>query len=137
MAYIGGDITQIEYNHPTIGSGTLFCKSAEDGTLDLGGYRSNDDANMITGDGKLIDQLNRVRGSFETPPIAWDMLDVDELKKLSDLTASPVLADWTISSISGAIFGGKGKPTGDIQGNTNTSQVGLKIAFEGEVKQIA
>lgn len=135
--YIGGDITEITYNHSIIGSGTIFCKSNEDGTLDPGGYRSNDDANSITGDGRLIDQINRVRGSFETPPIAWDMTDKDELQKLAEMSESPILADWTISSISGAIWGGKGKPVGDIQGVTNTSQISLKIAFEGRVKKIS
>lgn len=137
MGYVGGDITEITYNHPTIGSGTLFCKANEDGTLDRGGFRSNDDANSITGSGQMIDQINRVRGSFETPPIAWDMVDRDELDKLSAMSESPVLADWTIASISGAIWGGRGKPVGDIQGATNTSQIGLKIAFEGKVKNIA
>ena len=135
--YVGGDILEITYNHSVIGSGTIFCKANEDGTLDPGGYRSNDDANAITGDGKMIDQINRVRGSFETPPIAWDMTDADELQKLSDMSESPVLADWTISSISGAIWGGRGKPVGDIQGVTNTSQISLKIAFEGKVKKIS
>ncbi len=130
MGFVGGDITEITYNHPVIGSGTLFCKANEDGTLDLGGFRSNDDANSITGDGRMIDQINRVRGSFEAPPIAWDMVGENELQKLADMSRSPVLADWTISSISGSIWGGKGKPVGDIQGATNTAQITLKIAFE-------
>lgn len=136
MAFVGGDITEITYNHPVIGSGTIFCKANEDGTLDPGGFRSNDDANSITGDGRIIDQLNRVRGSFETPPVAWDMTDRDELQKLADMTESPVLADWTIANISGAIWGGKGKPVGDIQGNTNTALISLKIAFEGRLTKI-
>ena len=134
MGYVGGDIIEITYNHPVLGSGTLFCKSNEDGTLNMGGFNSNDDANSVTGDGRLIDQINRVRAGFEAPPIAWDMTDADELSKLTELSASPVLADWTISSISGAIWGGKGKPVGDLNGSTNTSQVTLKLAFEGKVK---
>lgn len=136
MSFVGGDIIEITYNHSTLGSGTIFCKSNEDGTIDLGGYRSNDDANAITGNGKIIDQMNRVRGSFETPPIAWDMTDKDELQKLADMAASPVLGDWTWSSISGAIWGAKGKPVGDIQGTTNASQITLKLAFEGQIKKL-
>lgn len=136
MTFVGGDILEITYNHPVIGSGTIFCKANEDGTLDPGGFRSNDDQNSITGDGRLIDQLNRVRGSFETPPIAWDMTDQDELEKLSNMTESPILGDWTISSISGAVWGGRGKPVGDIQGNTNTAQITLKLAFEGKLTKI-
>ncbi len=135
--FTGGDIREITYNHPTIGAGSLQCKSNEDGTLDFGGFRANDDDNSVTGDGSMIVQLNKRLGSFETPPIAWDMVDADELDKLVQLSESPVLADWTIQSISGAIWGGKGRPVGDIQGNTNTAQIGLKLAFEGKIKKIS
>jgi hypothetical protein len=137
MPYIGGDITEITYSHPTLGSGTIYCKANEDGTLDPGGFRSNDDANAITGDGKLIDQINRVRGSYESPPIAWDMTDQDELSKLAALAASPVLSNWTINHRNGKIWGGTGKPVGDVTGNTNTALVTLKIAFEGEVRSLS
>jgi hypothetical protein len=136
MPYTGGDILEITYNHPSLGSGSLFLKANEDGTLDVGGYMSNDDANSITGNGEFIDQINRKRGFFESPPVAWDMVDKKELGILSKMAESPVLADWTITSISGAIWGGKGKPVGDIQGNTNTAQVGLKISFSGRVQEL-
>ena len=135
--YVGGDIVELRYTHPVLGSGTLFCKAAEDGTLDYGGYRTSDDANMVTGDGQMIVQLNRSLGSFETPPIAWDMTDKDELEKLNALSASPQNADWTITSVSGAIWGGKGRPVGDLPGNTNTAQITLKLAFEGKIKRIS
>jgi len=137
MAFTGGDITEITYNHPELGSGTLFTKANEDGTIDLGGYRSNDDANMVTGNGQFIDQLNRVRGRFESPPIAWDMVSADELKQLTDMTESPVLADWTITSITGTVWAGRGKPVGDIQGNTNQATNSLTIAFEGKLQKIS
>ena len=136
MAYVGGDIIEITYNHPVIGSGSLKCKAGEDGTLDRGGFRSADEAAMVTGDGQMIDQINRVRGSFECPPIAWDMTGTDEPDKIGQMAESPVLADWTITSISGAIFAGKGKPVGDLAANTNTAQMPLKIAFAGKVRKI-
>jgi len=137
MGFTGGDITEITYNHPTIGSGVIFCKSNEDGTLELGGYRSNDDDNSSTGNGKMIDQMNFRRASFECPPIAWDMTDVDEQQKLVALAESTVLADWTIDHISGKIWGGKGKPVGDIPGSTNTAQITLKLAFDNKLKQLS
>lgn len=130
MPYIGGDIIEITYNHATEGSGTLYCKANEDGTVTPSGYRSDDDANSITGDGKFIDKINRVRGGFEAPPIAWDMTDADELEKLANMAKSPLLGDWTINHINGKIWGGKGKPVGDLTGATNTAQVALKLAFE-------
>lgn len=137
MAYTGGDCVEITYNHSVLGSGTLFCKANEDATVDFGGPRSNDDASMITADGQMIDIISNVRPSIECPPIAWDMTDVDELAKLSALAASPVLADWTVRCISGAIWGLKGKPVGDIQGSTNASTIKLKLAGSGKIKNIA
>jgi len=137
MSYVAGDILEITYNHPTIGSGTLYCKANEDSQVDPGGFRSEDDDAMVTGDGQLIDKINRKRWSYEAPPIAWDMTETDELGKLTQLAASPIPADWTISSISGAIWGGKGKPVGDLKGATNTGQIPLKLSGGGVLKQIA
>ena len=132
----GGDILEITYNHDTVGAGTLYCKSNEDGTLDIGGFRSNDDDNASTGDGEFIDQMNWRRGSFECPPIAWNMTDAEEKSKLEAVAESSVLADWTISHIMGRIWGGKGKPVGDIPGSTNTGLITLKIAFSGKVRPL-
>lgn len=137
MSYVAGDILEITYNHPTIGSGTLYCKANEDSQVDLGGYRSEDDDSMTTSDGQMIDKINAKRWSYEAPPIAWDVTETDELGKLVQLSASPIPADWTITSISGAIWGGKGKPVGDLKGSTNTGQIPLKLAGGGQLKQIA
>lgn len=137
MSYVAGDILEITYNHPTIGSGTLYCKVNEDSQVDLGGYRSEDDDSMTTSDGQMIDKINAKRWSYEAPPIAWDMTETDELGKLVQLSASPIPADWTITSISGVIWGGKGKPVGDLKGSTNTGQIPLKLAGGGQLKQIA
>lgn len=136
MSYIAGDVLEITYNHSVLGSGVIFCKANESGTIDRGGYRTNDDANQVTGDGQMIRQINRVLGSFEMP-IAWDMTDIDEQQKISDLSENPVLADWTINHISGAIWAGRGCPVGDIQADTNTAVMTLKLAFEGKLKKIS
>jgi hypothetical protein len=134
--FSGGDILEISYKHPTLGSVVLFPKSAEDFTLDPGGFRSNDDANMITASGEMIDQINRVRWSMEGP-VGWDMAVKDELAQMSRLSASPILADWTFTHINGTIWGGKGKPVGDLNGNTNTAQMSLKIAGERNLVPIS
>lgn len=137
MAYTGGDIVEITYNHSTLGSGTFFCKAGEDATVDVGGYRSADSDDGVTADGQMIDTINAKRWSVECPPIAWDMTDVDEIQKIAALAASPILGDWTIACISGAIWSGKGKPVGDIKGATNGSTVSLKLAGSGKLKNIA
>ena len=134
--FSGGDILEISYKHPTVGAGTWFPKSSEDGTVDPGGYRAADDANMITGDGQMIDQINRVRWSFEGV-VSWDMATVNELEQARLLAANPVLADWTITHINGTVWGGKGKPVGDINGNTNTAQMSIKLAGGGLLTKIS
>ena len=134
--FTSGDLLEISYKHPTLGAGTWFPKSSEDGTNDPGGYRSADDANMITGDGQMIDQISRVRWSFEGS-VAWDMAVSDELDQARKLSASPVLADWTITHINGTVWGAKGKPVGDINGNTNTGLMAVKLAGGGQLTKIS
>lgn len=136
MAFIGGDIIEITYNHPTLGSGRFVPKSNEDGTFDPGGFRSNDDGNMIAGNSEMIDQMNRVRWSFEGS-IAWDMNDVDEITNARLLASSPVLTEFTIEHINGTVWKGTGKPVGDIQGNTNVSTFTMKLSGGGQMQKIA
>lgn len=133
--FSAGDILEISYKHPTLGTGTWFPKSAEDSTVDPGGLRSNDDANMITANGQFIDQINRVRWSFEGA-VAWDMVINDELNQARALASNPILADWTFTHINGTVWGGKGKPVGDINGNTNTAQISIKISGGGQLTKI-
>lgn len=135
MAAVGGDITEITYNHPTLGTGTIFPKSGEDSTYDLGGLRGNDDANMVDGSGGSIRQLNRVRWSFEVT-VAWDMNSRAELEKLTALAGDPVEAEWTITNINGTVYGGTGAPVGDMQGNGNAATFTLKVSGGGALKKI-
>lgn len=130
-----GDLIEVTYNHPILGSGIFFPKSAEDSTYDLGGFRSNDDANMIDGSGEMIDQMNRVRWSLECT-LAWDMNNREDLDKLVQLSSSPVLAEWTWENVNGTVYKGTGKPVGDLQGNANTGQFSLKVAGGGVAKKV-
>ena len=132
---VGGDIVEITFNHPTIGSGIIFPKANEDSTFDTGGFRSNDDADMVDGSGEMIDQINRKRWSFEST-IAWDMNTREDLDKLSQLAADPVDADYTITHINGTVWGAKGKPVGDLAGNGNAATFPLKLAGGGKMKKI-
>jgi hypothetical protein len=128
----GGDIIEITYNHPTLGSGVFLPKSGEDSTYDLGGIRSADDAAMIDGGGRIMDQLNRVRWSFEVAISAGPGDGTQEI--VTALTASPETADWTITSINGKVYAGNGKPVGDQTSNGNTSQMTLKLSGGGVLK---
>lgn len=141
MAANGGDILEVTFNHPTLGGGTFFPKANEDSMFDIGGFRSNDEANGIDGGGRMIDQMNRVRWSLETT-IASDMGSssnsnaTSDLQMLKLLASSSVQADWTISHINGSVWKGKGKPVGDIQANGNAGTIAFKVAGGGEMKKI-
>ena len=54
MAAVGGDITEITYNHPDLGSGGLYPKAGEDTSYFVGGVVTGSDANMIDGGGNTI-----------------------------------------------------------------------------------
>lgn len=136
MAYVGGDITEVTFNHPTLGSGVLRVKASEDNTYDLGGIRGNDDANQVTGVGDNIRQLNN-RGWRVNLNVAWDMNINLDLEKINSLAADPVEAQWTISSINGSIYGGLGSPLGDLTGNVNNATFPLIIGGGGKLEKKA
>lgn len=123
----GGDITEITFNNPLVGSGTIFPKAGEDSSYDLGGFRATDDANMIDGGGNMILQLNRVRWSFKVV-VAWDMNDQETLEKIVQLISSTAPTEWTFANANGTVYGGTGVPVGDYEGNGNQSTFPLKVA---------
>lgn len=134
MSITHGDILEVTFNHPVIGSGVLSPKSAEESQYDLGGFRSEDDSNGITGNGKMIDKMVNTRWMFEMP-VAWDNTE-ETLEKLVSLAASPIPADWTISSINGSVYSGTGKPVGDIVGNGANGTIQVKVSGGGKLKKI-
>lgn len=133
--YIGGDLIEITCNHPTLGNFNFATKSNESYTLDPGGKRSNDDANAIAGNGVFIDQINRVRWSFEGPLMA-NFISNNEIDNLPKLAESPELGTWTFSHISGVVWRGQGKFVGDIQVDTNTAQISAKLAGGGILEKL-
>lgn len=132
---VGGDLIEGTFNHPVVGTGSFFYKSAEDTTFDTGGFRSNDDVNMITGNGEPIDQMNRSRW-FTEGTVAWDMNVRGDLEKMAEIAKQPIPADWTFTHINGTVYGAVGKPVGDLQGNTNQATFTLKVSGGGELKKI-
>lgn len=123
---VHGDITEINYSHPTLGSGVFFPIANQGNTYDKGGLRNSDDANSITSAG-LVVQKNRVRGFFEVI-IENDMNNRQDAEKLNALAESGTSATWTFSLVNGSVFKGLGIPVGDIQADTNTGQLTLKVA---------
>lgn len=135
MSAIGGDIVEITFNHPTVGSGNFLAKSNEDSTIDLGGFRGDDDSNGIDSQGNAIRKMNRVRPSFECT-VSNDNNTRLDLEKMSALAESPIEADWTFAFFSGAIYGMKGNPVGDVNANGNNATIALKISGSGRMARI-
>jgi hypothetical protein len=123
---VHGDVIEITVNHPTLGSKSLFPKANETCTYDLGGFRNEDDANMITGNGSLMTKKNRQHGFFEVV-IEIDQNVREDLEYLRDLAASPVKADFTYQMVNDAIYTGKGEPVGDLQPDANAGTMTLKV----------
>lgn len=130
----GGDIIQITYNNPTVGSGTFYPKSSEDSTYDLGGIRTSDDVNMIQGNGVPIYQRNMVRWSFAVK-CGWDMTKED-LEALNDLAAAATETVMTFTNNNGTIYKGRGTFVGEIQGNGNSATVDIKASGGGKLQMI-
>jgi hypothetical protein len=136
MSILGGDITEVSFNHPDLGSGILFVKSDEDSELDLGGYRSSDEEKGVDGGGNMIDTMTRSRW-YAQFVVAGDLTTREDLEKLSALAAHPVEADYTISHISGNAYRGKGKPVGDVRQALKAATIQIKVAGGGVARKIA
>ena len=132
---IGGDLIEATYNHPTKGTGVFYFKGSEDGTFTPGGLTTNDDNSMVDGAGNAIYIMNRKMWSVEGV-ISWDMNINNELDKLQELSEDPLEAAWTFSHIGGTIWAGKGKPVGDIAGNTGQATMAFKIGGGGKLAKI-
>ena len=135
MARTGGDIVEISYNHPTIGSGVLYPKSGEEFNYDIGGIRTDDEAQGVTGDGRTLNKKTRSRWMIEGP-VGWDMNVEDELQKLTDMAGDPLEADWTTTHVNGDVRRATGSPVGDVVGNAGSATIALKVAGGGVLEKI-
>lgn len=135
MGAVGGDILEIAFNHPTLGSGTVFPKANEASSLSPGGFRSDDSDDGVDGSGQMIDKQTRKRWSAESV-VAWDNNSRQDLEKMVALAESPVQATFTISMVSGAVYKGTGKPVGDLVGDSLNATFPLKLAGGGKAKKI-
>jgi hypothetical protein len=122
---VHGDIIEVSSNHPTLGSRLFNPKANESGTLDPGGFRNADDANMITSAGSLIQQKVRVVGSLEV--VCEHDPNRGDIEYLVQMQKSPELASWTIALNSGVVYKGEGFPVGDIQYDTQAGTFTLKV----------
>lgn len=133
---VGGDIREIQWNHPTLGSGTLFPKAGEASSYDLGGFRGEDDANGLDGGGNTIRVLKQNRWFFEVP-VSNDMNIKNELEKINAMCGDPQEATWTITHINGTVYVGTGAPVGELKFDGMASTFPFKVSGGGNlVKQV-
>jgi len=133
-AIVAGDILEIRWSNPKFGSGIWSPKSNEDSNLNPGGFRTSDDKNMVTANGKMIAQLNNTLWSLECT-IAWDQNIANEAEVVSNLTGATDDTTFTITHINGTIWGGSGRPVGDVSGNMNTGLLPIKLAGGGKLEK--
>lgn len=136
MPSVGGDIIEVAWNHPTLGSGHFFGKASEDSTFDPGGFRTDDATDGIDGSGQAIYKKNRTRWMFECT-IGWDANNRQELEKLNDLSGSAAEAVFTVSWINGSVYKGSGTIVGDLKGAGNAATIPFKASGGGILKKIA
>jgi hypothetical protein len=123
---VGGDIVEVTWNHPTLGSGVIVPKANEDNSYEPGGIQTEDDADAVDGSGNPIWKLNRKLGYFQL--VATNNQNTgQELEKMRALQADPVPTEWTFSIINGTVYGGTGKPVGELVGNINQATFPLKV----------
>lgn len=132
--FTSGDIRLIRCQH-ALGDFTFSPKSNESYTLDPGGIRINDDANQISSTGRKIYQKNLVAWSFEGPVIV-DFITDNEVLNLPKLSESSEEGIWTFEHISGVVYKGKGLPVGDLQVDTNTAIMTLKVSGSGKLEKL-
>lgn len=132
---LGGDIIEITYNHPTIGTGTFSVKAGEDASMSTGGVRTNDDASSVTSNGRNIKILNVQRWWFSLG-IGWDLNDADELEVCSQLAADPIDSVFTFDHIGHSVRTGSGSIVGDLEGNSQSASIALKFSGGGRLTKL-
>jgi hypothetical protein len=130
----GGDLIEATYSNADTGNGRFSFMATEDGTFDLGGLKTQDDV-KVDGSGAPIYIMHRKPWMVEGT-IRWDLLVGNDLSNLQDLSASTKESDWTFSHVSGTVWTAKGKPVGDITGNTGQATAGFKITGGGLLSKI-
>jgi hypothetical protein len=77
---VSGDILSIKITNPNLGSKTCYPVASTDGTINMGGLKSDDDKSKIDGGGRIIDKRNRQRWGGKVT-VSWDMNNTNELEQ--------------------------------------------------------
>tara|TARA_R110000803_G_scaffold37401_2_gene80604 strand:- start:274 stop:675 length:402 start_codon:yes stop_codon:yes gene_type:complete len=129
MGATSGDILEISYSNDDVGSGTLYVKSGETSTFDLGGFRNEV---AVDGAGQGIVKKNRKPWMFEVA-VSWDMNTREDMEKLDQVAEALSDTTWDITHINGAIYSGVGTVDGDLQGDGGEGTISLSVKGGGKL----
>ncbi len=127
MATTGGDIIEISYSNPNVGSGTLYIKSGETSKFDLGGLRNEV---AVDGAGQTINKKTRAPWTVEVS-VAWDMNTRQDMEKLVSVAADLEESTWDITHINGSVYSGSGMIEGDLSGDGMEASIPLVLRKVG------
>lgn len=129
-----GDILEWAWSHPTLGSGFFWPVSNVDNTLNLGGFRNNDQAVLDLG-GRMLNQKN-LQPWMMNVEVSNDPVTTQEQQTASTLAASLDEMIHTITHVSGAVYRGAGSIMGEIETNANKGTMTLKVCGAGQLQLV-
>lgn len=133
----GGDLREITWNNPDVGSGRFFTKAGETHSLDLGMMKTDDSADNIDTGGNFINIKTVKPWSYEAV-IALDQNNPNrmELETAQALSNSFNPTDFTFSMFDGSVYVMSGSVVGDIVADRSKSTMPFKVMGGGFAQQV-
>ena len=133
----GGDLKEVRFNNPDVGSGKFNSKSGETHTLMLDYYRTDDDDTNIDSGGNLLNLKSLKPGSYEFSIINDERNpNRQELETLVALSGSFSDTTWSFTSVNGIAYTATGNVVGDLALDRSKAMIPGKVMLTN-VKQLA
>jgi hypothetical protein len=125
MSVFGGSVQEISVSNPNVEPFFLFPLDGESNTLNLGGYR-NDENPPLDGAGRIIVTKKQLAGKY-SGPVTNDMATSREYNLCVACAASTADTVFTFQMVNGEVFKGVGVITGDMDLSTDKSTFDLMV----------
>ncbi len=126
MAIYAGAFTEVTYNNPTAGSGTLNVMVDEDANVDYGGLRTDEEVKLDSSNQAVYNMTPKpwkVDATFSN-----DFNGTGTAEQVNALAAALSETDFTFAFPSGSVYSGKGRIVGDISGSVKGT---VALVFSG------